>query len=149
MYHSYFKIMRLLCFNSVVPGNGISSVINQEYYWQIWCTSYFWALQPFQMFIRSKITFYYALSYSADFKAPWELWNPLSKAVPGTFQEYGRHSKCYCSQDQVNFRRSDTWQIVIIFNSAYGIKNFVNIDANDDLLMNRYRPLAWMIMSKI
>ena len=25
------------------------------------------------------------MSYSVDFKAPRELWNPLSKAVPGKF----------------------------------------------------------------
>ena len=46
------------------------------------------------------------LSYSVDFKAPWELWNPLSKAVPGNFHWSGRHSKCNCLQDRANFHRS-------------------------------------------
>ena len=40
------------------------------------------------------------------FKAPHELWNPQSKAVPGKFHKYGGHSKCNCLQDWDNFHRS-------------------------------------------
>ena len=34
------------------------------------------------------------------FKAPHELWNPQSKAVPGKFHKCGGHSKCNCLQDR-------------------------------------------------
>ena len=46
------------------------------------------------------------LSYSVDSKAPQELWNPLSKAVPGKFHGSGRHSQCICAQDWANFQVS-------------------------------------------
>ena len=36
------------------------------------------------------------LSYSVDFKAPWELWNPLSKAVSDKFHVPVGHSKRIC-----------------------------------------------------
>ena len=36
---------------------------------------------------------------SVEFKAPGELWNPLSKAIPGKFYGSGGHSKHYCLQD--------------------------------------------------
>ena len=36
-----------------------------------------------------------------DFKAPRELWNPPSKAVPGKIHGSGGHSKCSCLQDQL------------------------------------------------
>ena len=49
------------------------------------------------------------------FKVPWELWNPLCKAVPGKFNGSGGYSKCNCLQDQANFHRSWAWQIVLIF----------------------------------
>ena len=49
-----------------------------------------------------------------DFQAPQELWNPLSKAVPGKFHGSGGHHKCNCFQDQTNFHRSRAWQIVLI-----------------------------------
>ena len=48
-------------------------------------------------------------------QTPWELWNPLSKAVPGKFHGTGGHSKCNCLQYWVRFR---AWQIVLIFNTA-------------------------------
>ena len=44
------------------------------------------------------------LSYSVDFKAPLELWNALSKAVPGKYHGFGGHTKCYCLQDPVNLQ---------------------------------------------
>ena len=59
------------------------------------------------------------LSYSVDFKAPHELWNPLSKAVPNKFHGSGAQSKCNCLQDQANSHRSQAWQIVLIFNIIY------------------------------
>ena len=58
---------------------------------------------------------HYLLSYSMDFKAPQELWNPLSKAVPGEFHGSGRHDQCDCLLDQANFHRSQAWEVVLIF----------------------------------
>ena len=58
------------------------------------------------------------MSYSLDFKAPQELWNPLSKAIPGKFHRFDGHSKCNCFQDQANFKRTRAWQIVLIFNTV-------------------------------
>ena len=49
--------------------------------------------------------------------SPGELWNPLTKAEPGKFYRSVRHSKCNCLQDQVNFHRSRTLKIVLIFNT--------------------------------
>ena len=49
--------------------------------------------------------------------SPGELWNPLTKAEPGKFYRSVRHSKCNCLQDQVNFHRSQTLKIVLIFNT--------------------------------
>ena len=54
------------------------------------------------------------LCHSIDFKTPWELWNSLNKVVPGKFHGFGGHKKCDCLQDQANFHRSRTWQIVLI-----------------------------------
>ena len=44
-----------------------------------------------------------------DFKAPRELWNPLSKAVPGKFHGSGGHIKHNCLQ---------VWQIVLIIKAS-------------------------------
>ena len=41
-----------------------------------------------------------------DFKAPGELWNPLSKAVPGKFHRSGGHSKWNFLQDRASFQVS-------------------------------------------
>ena len=96
-----------------------------------------WSLQV----LYSKLNYiYWVLSYSMDFKAPWELWNPLSKAVPGKFHGSGGHSKCNCLQDQANFHRSWAWQIVHIFNtvqvdtvwSQYNIRTY-----------SRFAPSQW------
>ena len=46
------------------------------------------------------------LSYSVYFKAPRELWNPLSKAEPGKFHGSCGRSKRNCLQDRANFLRS-------------------------------------------
>ena len=51
-------------------------------------------------------------------KAARELWNPLSKAVPGEFRGPGGHSKRNFLKDWTNFLTSRAWQIVIIFNTA-------------------------------
>ena len=54
-----------------------------------------------------------------DFKAPLELWNPLSKAVCDKFHRSGGHGKCNCLPDRNNFHRSRAWQvIVLIFDTA-------------------------------
>ena len=53
-----------------------------------------------------------------DYKAPQELWNPLSKAVPGKFHGAGEHSKYNCLQDQADFHRSRARQIVLIHKAA-------------------------------
>ena len=46
------------------------------------------------------------LSYSMDFKGPRELWNPLSKVVPGKFHGSGGQSTHRCLQDRAFFDRS-------------------------------------------
>ena len=74
-----------------------SSVKNQEKYLKIQCTSYFELYvisYVYRSFIQIKLPSTKVLSYSVDFKAPWELWNPLSKAVPRKFHGFGGHSKC-------------------------------------------------------
>ena len=58
------------------------------------------------------------LSYSVDFKPAWELWNPLSKAVPGPFYGSGGHSKSNWLQGRANFHRCCAWQIILISNTA-------------------------------
>ena len=57
------------------------------------------------------------LSYSMDFKASQDLWDPLSKAVPGKFHGSGGHTKHDLLQDWANFHRSRAWQIVLFFNT--------------------------------
>ena len=59
------------------------------------------------------------MSYSVDFKALGELWNSLSKAVPGAFYGSVGHIKRSCQQDWANFHRSRAWQIILIFNTVY------------------------------
>ena len=49
-----------------------------------------------------------------DFKATQELWNPLSKAVPGKCHGSGRHREYKCLQDWAYFHRSQVWQIGLI-----------------------------------
>ena len=53
-----------------------------------------------------------------DFKAPGELWNPLSMAVPDKFDESGRNSKQNYLQDRANFHRSLAGKIVLIHNTG-------------------------------
>ena len=56
------------------------------------------------------------MSYSVEFKAHRELWNLLSKAVPGKLHVSCGHSKRNCLQDRANFHRFLAWQIVLISN---------------------------------
>ena len=80
--------------------------------------SYFWALWSFQMFTGPLFHVYIYKVLSVDFKNPWELWNPLKKAVPGKFHEsvgHSKHTTCSnCLEDWANFPRSRVWQIVLI-----------------------------------
>ena len=46
-----------------------------------------------------------------------ELWKPLSKAVAGKFNGSGGHSKHNNLQYRVDFHRTRTWQIVLIFDT--------------------------------
>ena len=63
-------------------------------YLQVSSTSYFWTWRSFQMFTgfyhKSKVPL---LRSTVLLKAPQELWNPLSKAVPAKFHRSDRHSK--------------------------------------------------------
>ena len=59
--------------------------------------------QVYMFFIPSKTCIYQILSFSVDFEAPRELWNQLSKAVPGQFHGPGRNSKRNCLQDRDKF----------------------------------------------
>ena len=52
-----------------------------------------------------------------DFRAPKELYNPLSKTVPRKYHGSGGQSKCNCLQDRANFHRSRAWQNFLIFNT--------------------------------
>ena len=52
-----------------------------------------------------------------DFKAPQELQNPLSKAVPGKVGESDGQNKNNCLQDWSNVHQGWAWQIVSIFNT--------------------------------
>ena len=54
-------------------------------------------------FIPIKTTFAKYCLTQLDFKAPRELWNPLSKAVPGKFLGSGRQNNHKCLQDRANF----------------------------------------------
>ena len=50
-----------------------------------------------------------------DVKASQELWNTLSKAVPGKFHRSYEHSKRKCLQHRANFHKSWVWQILLHF----------------------------------
>ena len=60
-----------------------------------------------------------------DFKAPLELRNPLSKAIPGKFHGSCWHSNRSYLQDRTNFHRSRAWQIVLILITGEWIKGFL------------------------
>ena len=53
-----------------------------------------------------------------NFKAARELWNPLSKSIPGKFQGSARHCRCNCLQIRASFYRFGSWQMVLIFYSV-------------------------------
>ena len=57
-------------------------------------------------------------------KLPWELWNPLSKAVHGLFHRSVWHSKCNCLQDWAIFHRSRAWPNCPNFHHCCVIKTF-------------------------
>ena len=77
----------------------------------------------FRSFIPNKSPITQYCLYSVDFKARRELWNPLSKAVPGKFHGSGGHSNRKCLQDRANFHRYGAWQIVLSFNTIYILYN--------------------------
>ena len=85
-------------------------------YLQVRRTSYFWALRSVQtvtcVLFQTKL--YWIITYSVDFKAPQELYNPLGKTITGKFRRSSRQSKRKCLSDQVTFRRSRAWQFVSI-----------------------------------
>ena len=58
-----------------------------------------------------------------NFKAHQELWNPLSKALPGKFHGPGGRDKCNCFQERANFHRSWAWKIVQILNADNLLKS--------------------------
>ena len=51
-----------------------------------------------------------------------DLWNTLSKAVPGKFQRSGGLRKRKCLQDRTNFHRFRVWQIVLFINNSMVMK---------------------------
>ena len=57
---------------------------------------------------------YKVVSYSVNFKAPRELWYPLSKTIRGKFHGSAGGSIRNCLQVRANFHRSRAWQIVLI-----------------------------------
>ena len=69
-------------------------------------------------FVWNETTFA-VLSFSVDFKAPWKLSNPLSKAVVNEFHGSDGHSKCNCLQERTNCHRCQAWLIVLIFNIGF------------------------------
>ena len=64
--------------------------------------------------------------YSVDFKAPRELWNPLSKTVPSNFT--GMADIVNGTVYKTSFDRSRAWQIVLIFNTASALVNMLIIN---------------------
>ena len=60
----------------------------------------------YMSFILDKTTFTRYCMTQWISKLPGELWNPLSKELPGKFHGSGRHSKCNCLSDRANFHRS-------------------------------------------
>ena len=68
----------------------------------------------YRSFILYKLHILSTVLFSG-FQSSRELWNPLSKAVPGKFHGSDGHSKCSCLQDRTNFHRSQAWQIALIF----------------------------------
>ena len=68
------------------------------------------------------------LSHSVDFKAPWELWNPLSKAVPDKFQWSGGQSKHKCLQDLAIFTGQGQIQIYQMEDMPFHIFHLIDLD---------------------
>ena len=96
-------------------------------YLQVGRTSYFRALRSFQLLTGPlfQIKLHVLSILTQGFQSSRDLWNPLSKAVPGKFHGFGRLSKYNClQQDRANFHRSLAWQIVLVFNTC----NLVTVD---------------------
>ena len=92
-------------------------------YLQVRCRSYVWALRSFQMFTGPLLQIKLLLPSTcfvllSGFQSSPELWNPLSKAVPGRYHGSGRHSKCKCLHDWASFHTSQAWQIVVILKTV-------------------------------
>ena len=64
---------------------------------------YFWALRSFLMFTCSLSQI--KLELLSIILAHGELWNPLSKAVPGKIHVSGGYSILTCLQNRANFQR--------------------------------------------
>ena len=71
----------------------------------------------YRSFIQNKPTFtkYCLTQWVSKHR---ELWNPLSKAVPGKFHGPSGHNKRNCLQDRANIHRPLVWHIVLIFYTA-------------------------------
>ena len=97
------------------------SKIRKIIYSQVRHTSRFWVLWPIHMFtgplFQIKLHLLNTVLLSGFQSSPGA-WNPLSKAISGNFNRSGRHSKHKYSQERANFHRSQSWQIVLIFNTA-------------------------------
>ena len=108
MFHSF--ICGLVIHNALYQCKKIGKKL------QVRCTNYFWGLQSFQTFIgplfQIKLHKQSTVLLSGFQE---ELWNPLSKAVPGKFHRCGGHIKDNCLEDRTNFHRSLAWQIALIF----------------------------------
>ena len=85
------------------------------------------ALWSFQIYIgllfRTKLYLLCIVSYSVDFKAHWELWNSLSKAILSKCDGSDGHSKGNSLQDWANFHRSRAWSIVLFFSQCRTVTN--------------------------
>ena len=84
---------------------------------------------------------YSVLFYSGDLKAPWELWNPLSKVVQGKFHGTGRHSKCNNLQDRANSHRSWAWSILLMLTSQVYVDTIIQ-----DVIIS---VLTWLKYSEL
>ena len=72
----------------------------------------------YKSFISNKITFTEYCLTQWIFKAPQELWNLLSKGVPGKFHGSGGHNKQNCLQDRADSHMSRAWQNILVFNTG-------------------------------
>ena len=78
-----------------------------------------------------------------DFNAPWEILNPMSKAVLSEFDRCGWHSKQSCLQGWANFHRSQAWQIVLICNTSSVLIQVMTWSHYLKLILTQFTD-AWM-----